>query len=85
MPGYNGWKNYQTWNCWLWLSNDECLYRLAKDFAVRQKANGTTKNLYPRFIRGMDMQDGFTGDKIRWLEPGISIRELNDSMLELAD
>lgn len=25
--GYNGWKNYQTWNLNLWLQNDEGAYR----------------------------------------------------------
>ena len=25
--GYNGWKNYETWNVNLWLDNDEPMYR----------------------------------------------------------
>jgi hypothetical protein len=27
---YNGWKNWQTWNVNLWLSNDESMYRACK-------------------------------------------------------
>ena len=29
--GYNGWKNYETWNVALWLGNDESLYELARE------------------------------------------------------
>lgn len=28
---YNGWKNYETWNVALWISNDPGLYAIAKD------------------------------------------------------
>ena len=31
MPTFNGWKNYQTWNVWLWTTNDEALYRVARN------------------------------------------------------
>lgn len=27
---YNGWRNYETWNCALYLDNDEPTYRFAK-------------------------------------------------------
>jgi hypothetical protein len=26
---YNGWCNWETWNCALWMGNDESIYRLA--------------------------------------------------------
>lgn len=29
--GYNGWKNYPTWDVHLWLTNDEGTYHAAKD------------------------------------------------------
>lgn len=28
---YNGYKNWETWNCVLWLQNDEGSYRQAMD------------------------------------------------------
>lgn len=24
---YNGWRNYETWQCTLWIGNDEGMYR----------------------------------------------------------
>ena len=30
---YNGYKNWETWNCVLWLQNDERSYRQAMDLA----------------------------------------------------
>ena len=28
---YNGWSDWTTWNCALWIGNDQGLYSLAKD------------------------------------------------------
>ena len=28
---YNGWKNYETWNVYLWVGNDEPLYRAMQE------------------------------------------------------
>ena len=30
MEGYNGWKNWATWNVALWLGNDLSLYKIAR-------------------------------------------------------
>ena len=29
---YSGWKNYETWNVALWISNDKGLYSMAKEY-----------------------------------------------------
>ena len=28
---YNGWADWTTWNCALWIGGDEGLYNIAKD------------------------------------------------------
>jgi len=30
---YQGWKNYETWNLALWLSNDQGLYDMVRGWA----------------------------------------------------
>lgn len=30
---YNGWSNYETWNCNLWLDNDEGCYSMIREWA----------------------------------------------------
>lgn len=32
--GYNGWTNYETWNCALWLDNDEGSYHWAREIVA---------------------------------------------------
>ena len=29
---YNGWADWTTWNCALWIGGDEGFYNLAKDY-----------------------------------------------------
>jgi len=33
MSGYNGWRNYETWNVALWLDNDEGTYHYVRELA----------------------------------------------------
>lgn len=76
---YNGWKNRQTWNCALWIGNDEGLYNAAVEFMRRYKGRAP----YAAFIRSMGMENERTGDNIAWISTRISFRELNDMMREL--
>ena len=42
MATYNGWKNYETWNCALWLDNEENTQELKAAWA--KQAKNTPKN-----------------------------------------
>lgn len=76
---YNGWKNRQTWNCALWIGNDEPLYRAAVDFMRRYKGRAP----YAAFVSAQGMETDKTPDGIAWISTRISFRELNAMMREL--
>lgn len=77
---YNGWKNRQTWNCALWIGNDEPLYRSAVEFMARYKGRAP----YAAFIKANGMDSDKTPDGIAWISTRISYVELNAMMKELA-
>ena len=79
--GYNGWKNRQTWNVYLWIGNDEPLYRAACDFLRKYKG----KAPYAAFVRSMGMQEERTPDNIAWMGSRLCYSELNGAMRELAN
>jgi hypothetical protein len=77
--GYNGWKNYQTWNVALWIGNDESLYRCAVDFLRQYKG----RTPYTAFIRYMGMEREQTPDRIAWMGTRLDYRTLNEAMWDL--
>lgn len=76
---YNGWKNRQTWNCSLWINNDEPLYRSAVEFMRSYKGSAP----YADFIKRMGLENDRTPDNIAWSGSKISYSELNSMMREL--
>ncbi len=76
---YQGWKNRQTWNCALWIGNDEPLYRAAVEFAQKTKKQ---RGVYARFIRAMGMDHDRTPDGIAWNGARLDYRALDEMMME---
>ncbi len=72
-PRYNGWKNRQTWNVALWLSNDEGLYRLAKEH-----------HSYAELIETL-REGGVTEtpDQVAYNDSGLDITALDELLAEL--
>lgn len=69
---YNGWKNWETWNVALWLSNDHPLY-----FAVKGYKGYVTPYLSLR----RDLRESFsftkTKDGVSLWNPTLDISALN--------
>ena len=69
---YNGWTDWTTWNCALWIGGDEGLYNIAKDCED-----------YPEFLQyiyGVFENDA-TPDGADWGEADLT--EMNEMISEL--
>lgn len=76
---YQGWKNYETWNCALWINNDYPLYISARIFM--QAYEGTKP--YRDWVKIAGLENEATKDGCKWLSSKLSYAELNDMMKEL--
>ena len=47
---YNGWSDWTTWNCALWIGGDEGLYNIAKDV---QKITESSYNTFTEYLKMM--------------------------------
>lgn len=77
---YNGWKNRQTWNVALWISNDYGLYTAAKEYMQGRKGK---KGVYAGFIKSYGLEHDRTPDNIAWLSTRLDHKALNEMMSEL--
>ena len=71
--GYQGWKNYQTWNVALYIQNTERLYFLAKGCKS-----------YTHFLARAGIVKGqMTADRVSWYDSRISKKEVSEMIREL--
>lgn len=71
---YNGYKNYETWNVALWITNDYNLYQTILE--VKPK-------FYKRFIEYMGLKNEKTPDGVKYLSNKLSYNELNEVIREI--
>jgi len=67
--GYNGYKNYETWNVCLWISNDEGLYNLARSCANYDE--------FVELVRECGSLE--TPDNVAWNDSGLDLDEINEA------
>lgn len=65
--GYNGHKNYETWNVCLWISNDEGLYNLSLSCANYDEFIDT--------VRELGMTE--TPDGVSWTDSGLDYESID--------
>ena len=81
MSEYNGWKNYETWNVALWISNDEGLYNDAlqcssyREFVDLYNSTGDDNGGGAIYYQ--------TPDGVSWDDSGLDINALDEMIAEL--
>ena len=76
--GYNGWKNYETWNVALWIGNDEGLYSLAREVSDYAAFKDAIAELSEGGGIALQTPDGVAGN-----DSGLDVDALDDMMAEL--
>lgn len=80
---YNGWKNYETWNVFTWLTDDRPLYWEACRFV--EQYDYLDENLYFGFIMHLGLESEATPDGARWLDENLDYDRLDEAMRELTN
>lgn len=79
MAEYNGWKNRSTWNCAMWLNNEEPYYNAAVEFMKDYKG----KDPYRDFCVDSGLDTQRNPDLIQWISTKLDYKALNAMMWEL--
>ena len=70
---YNGYRNFQTWNVCLWLSNDENLNRFASECEDYEQFVEALRDCYQDEAISFE-----TPDEIPWKDSGIDLYEMQE-------
>tara|TARA_Y100000114_G_C11764120_1_gene332294 strand:- start:11037 stop:11279 length:243 start_codon:yes stop_codon:yes gene_type:complete len=67
--GYNGYKNYNQWNCALWINNDQGLYVTATHYANQYKNKKQAASAMLEELK--EYGSTCTPDGVKWSKVGI--------------
>jgi len=79
MSEYNGWTNYETWQCALWIDNDPYLYAAAEDAT----ADGI-RELITDYLYEQSSTAGLLSDIVSAWESEVNFREIFENRNEVA-
>ena len=65
---YHGWKNWDTWNCHLWLSNTESSCLAMCEAATTEKATAAFRFLAEHEMEILGNPDSVDYTKVDWAE-----------------
>ena len=68
---YNGWSDWTTWNCALWINNDQGLYSIAQH----------CEDWFDFIVSMQDLEMNKTPDGAKWTEADYD--EMSEMMAEL--
>ena len=75
---YNGWTNWETWNASLWISNDEGLYNMARNYE-----RGAVYPTWKGFVENTGLEDFETPDGVCFTERRLDHTELDELIQEI--
>jgi hypothetical protein len=78
---FNGYKNYQTWNVALWISNDEGLYQACETYKRSANPYESFKNAIREFNPSPIAFE--TPDGVSWNDSALDVETLNELIKEL--
>ena len=77
---YNGWKNWETWNFYTWLTNDEDYYSLLEDMTGEAAAEFLREELHDQ---AETLPQGFLKDAATMSIDEVDWREIAEALDEI--
>jgi hypothetical protein len=83
--GYNGWKNYETWNVALWINNDEGLYNMALEFSSYKAFRASLREMSEEAAGDYGAIAYETPDGVAWNDSALDLPRLDEMLKENRD
>ena len=77
---FNGWKNYETWNVWLWITNDRPLYDAMMEY-IAEYGKRASYHGFHTYLHYAENDE--TPDRVEWWDTSIDTESLDEAIQEM--